>query len=119
MEAEDSSYVPNCGSILLCDNAAQYLDKITESIYGFYFCRRRECLLVCPSTMWPNNGGDQHACPACGNQYRPWEDKPGYVKANKVMCLQVKHSIEAKIMDPMSMSSTAGNLARPHPRIRF
>ena len=88
-EAKDPTYVPNIDTPKLADCAAQHFTKISEGIDDFFFCRRRDCLLVAPNHQWPNNNGGQYACPHCANQYSPWLEKPGLVKANKVLCIEI------------------------------
>ena len=63
----------------------EFVDKVLPGLDEYYICRQKICSMVCLSTHWVhNNPNGQFRCPACGEQYRPWKEQPGYWKTNKV-----------------------------------
>jgi hypothetical protein len=63
----------------------EFVDKVLPGLDEYYICRQKHCSLVCLSTHWVHNKPSGHyRCPACGEQYRPWTERLGYWKTNKV-----------------------------------
>ena len=92
-QAENPDYVPllDSGSVMQHD-LAQWVDMVVPGVEEYYICRHRLCHNVCLSREWIHNvaaGGGQYRCPACGEQYRPWREQPGYCTANKIFVTQL------------------------------
>jgi hypothetical protein len=63
-----------------------FVDQVLPGMDEYYMCRFKTCAMVCLAVNWVHNRpGGQYRCPSCGEQYRPWMEKPGYYKTNKVI----------------------------------
>ena len=85
-KVKDPQYVPAmlCAATISA-HLMEFVDHVLPGPDEYFICRQKHCSLVCHSTFWVHNHPDgQYRCPACGEQYQPWKDLPGYVKANKV-----------------------------------
>jgi hypothetical protein len=62
-----------------------FVEKVLIGLGDYFICRQKHCSMVCLSTHWVHNKPNgNYRCPACGEQYRPWKEQPGYWRANKV-----------------------------------
>ena len=84
--ATNPNYVPRLQTITsLTDYLADFVDEVLPGVNEHYFCRQKTCGHIGLAAEWPHNHPNgQYRCPLCAEQYRPWLDKPGYYKANKV-----------------------------------
>ena len=86
-KAEDGEYVPVLDKNKLEPQILEFADVVLPGIDEYYICRQRECRMLVRNTDWIHNlgrGGGHYLCISCGEQYRPWKMKPGYIKANEV-----------------------------------
>jgi hypothetical protein len=87
-KALDAEYITQLDCTLkTTTHLMDFVDKVLPGLDEYYMCRVRGCAMVCLAVNWVNNHpvGGQYRCPACGEQYRPWLNKQGYYKANKVI----------------------------------
>ena len=84
-KALSDTHVTEPHGLVLADHEAQFLDKITTNVAGFYLCRRKSCLYIWRSVDWLQHDGWKFFCPACYQKYVPWPYKKAIqVKANLV-----------------------------------
>ena len=95
-KSEDPTFVPPLAEVFVSDFEAQFMSEIVTGLDEYFMCRQKHCMFVCRNTDWIHNAahnppqkGDpvHYRCPKCGQQYRPWMQKPNYCKANKVYVL--------------------------------
>ena len=99
--------LPELASIELFEHEAQLLSAVVDQVDEFYVCRQRACLYIGRNTDWVTNvrdGGWHFLCPICGEQYKPWSMKPGYIQASKVLVIPGPKWSQY-IMRPKRMSS--------------
>ena len=83
---QDPDYV----TAMDCDESigSRFMDFVDHVLPGqdvYFICRQKHCSMLCLSTHWiHNHPNGQYRCPACGEQYRPWKELPGYWRTNKV-----------------------------------
>ncbi len=91
-KGDEYGYIPKLDEY---DAEASYLSEILPDVDEFYLCRHRSCQRpIFRNSDWPSNdvnGGGHYLCPLCGEQYRPWQNKAGYYKANKVWVMKDDH----------------------------
>jgi hypothetical protein len=62
-----------------------FVEKVLSVADVYFICRQKHCSMVCLSTHVLRNDDEHYRCPACGEQYRPWKEQPGYWKTNRVV----------------------------------
>lgn len=89
-KAADGAYVPTLEVTLTDDWLLQFVDEILPGVNEYFLCRHRECLTMTRNCDWLHNcpDGGHFLCSQCGEQYRPWTQKPGYVRCNKVWVVE-------------------------------
>lgn len=76
----DEEYIPQVSDEVLTVTEAQMLHSELPGLDEAFFCRQRGCRTVFRNIDWVHNfnaGSGHYLCPTCGQQYRPWMEKPG------------------------------------------
>ncbi len=87
----DEGYLIDLDETQISDLAAQFLDEVIPGFIDIFICRRRGCGFAGRNVDWVmNQPGHKYRCIWCGQEYKPWKQQPGYVKANKLFVLDAR-----------------------------
>ena len=88
-KAEDGTYTLSLKMTMTDDWLLQFISEIVPGVNEYFLCRQRNCLVLTRNTDWLHNvpDGGHYLCSQCGELYRPWMQKPGYVTCNKVVLM--------------------------------